>query len=270
VGAVAKMFGDENAARSNFVLVLAGAQDAGKSHFANWLCPLPGYFNEGNVNPDDKDGRLRRAKTWVWELGEIGATTRRADVEALKQFITATTVTDRAPYGHFDVSKPAVASYVGTVNPDGAGFLQDPTGNRRFAVVDIASVAWDYATNIDVAQVWAQTTALWRQEPTSYRLSPNETAVQHTNADAHMDVDVFADMIERTYYIDKTKGVADGWTATSSQILDALRTYAGLSRGHDKVQGRELARSLKRQWGITSRKSRGATVYDGLKLMASE
>ena len=264
VGAVAKMHGDENAARNNFVLVLAANQGSGKSHFASWMCPLPGYFIEKHVNPDDKDCSLYRTRAFVWEIMEIGATTKRADVESLKAHITATTVVERKAYGHYDTHKPAVASYIGTVNPDGAGFLQDTTGNRRFAVVDIDAIDWRYADAVNADQVWAQAVALWRKDRTAYRFTAEEVKAQADNAEAHMDPDIMADMLARVYDIDRTKAGTVGWSATSSEILEALRTYAGLSRGHDKVQGRELARTLKRQWGITSRRSGGATVYDGL------
>jgi len=261
IGSVAKMHGDENAARSNFVLVLAGDQDVGKSHFASWLCPLPSYFVEKHITPDDKDCSLQRTRSWIWEIMELGATTNRANVEALKAHITATKVTERKPYGHFDTVRPAVSAYIGTVNPDGAGFLSDSTGNRRFAVVDIEHINWRYADRIDIHQVWAQTMHLWRQDPKGYRFDPAELTVQRSNAESHMAPDIMADMLVRTYTIDPTK---TEWRVTSSEILDALRTYAGLSRGQDKVQGRELARTLKKEWGIIGKRTNGATVYVGL------
>lgn len=261
VSAVAKMFGDARAARSNFVLVLAGDQDAGKSHFAGWLCPLDGYFVEKHITPDDKDCSLQRTRSWVWEIMELGATTGRANVEALKAHITATTVTERKAYGHFDTVRPAVASYIGTVNPDGAGFLADQTGNRRFAVVDVEHINWRYADSVDVHQVWAQAMHLWRQDPRGYRFSPEEGTVQASNAEAHMTPDILADMLVRTYQIDPKQ---TGWRATSSEILDTLRTYAGLSRGNDKMQGKDLARTLKKEWGLIGKRSNGATIYFGL------
>jgi predicted P-loop ATPase len=42
---------------------------------------------------------LRRCNAWVWEISEIGATTRRADVESLKAFVTGTTSKERKAYG---------------------------------------------------------------------------------------------------------------------------------------------------------------------------
>jgi predicted P-loop ATPase len=264
-GSVAKMFGDEDASRSNFVLTLAGTQGAGKSHFAQWLCPLPRFFVERQISPDDKDCSLQRTRSWVWEAKELGSTTRRADVDSLKGFITTANVTERRAFGHFNTERPAVASYIGTVNPDGAGFLIDTTGNRRFAVVELTSIDWQYTT-CDIAQVWAQAVAHWRNEPKSFRFEAVESAALERNAADHMSPDVFADAIARTFMVDPK---ATGWRMSSTQILSALREYAGItSSGGDRAQGREVARALREHWGITSRRSNGATVYEGLILKA--
>ena len=264
VGSIAKIFGDENAARSNFALVLASDQDAGKSHFANWLCPLGEYFIERHVSPDDKDCSLQRCRRWIWEISEMGATTRRADVESLKAFITTTKVIDRAPYGHFDLIKPAVASYVGTINPDGAGFLSDSTGNRRFAVVDLARIDQKYSAHIAVGDVWAQAMQLWRNDPKGYRFSAEESTIQRKNAAEHTAPDMMADALAQIFDFDTSKIGEAEWALSSSRILEALRTFAGVSRGRDETQGRELARSLKKVWQVTSTRSNGATVYRGL------
>ncbi len=264
IGAVAKMMGDADACRANFILVLAGAQNAGKSHLARWLCPLPGYFVEQHISPDDKDARLRRCNSWVWEISEIGATTRRADVESLKAFVTGTTAKERKAYGHFDTVKPTVASYVGTVNEDGAGFLVDNTGNRRFAVVDLVDINWSYADRIDIAQLWAQAFHLWQQNPKGYRFTEAENAVQIANAEEHMSPDIMSDMLVRVFEIDPKQ---QDWRETSSSILEKLRTYAGMARSNDGALGRELARTLKKQWGITGKRSHGATVYTGLQAL---
>lgn len=262
IGSVARMMGDGNAARANFVLVFSTGQNAGKSHFARWLCPLPGFFVEQHIAPDDKDCSLRRCNSWVWEVSEIGATTRRADVESLKAHITAAEVKVRKAYGHFDTVKPTVASYIGTVNEDGGGFLVDQTGNRRFAVVDLEHINWSYAERIDIHQLWAQAFHLWQQNPKAYRFTEAEASVQTVNAEEHMEPDIMADMLVRVFEIDPTQ--AD-WRETSSAILEKLRTYAGLTRGSDRTVGKELARTLKKHWGIVGKRSHGATVYAGLQ-----
>ncbi len=151
VGAIARVFASEQ----NRMLVLNGRQGLGKDHFAKWLgSPMPEYVFEGHIDPDDKDSRLRLLSTWIWDVSELGSTTRRSDREALKAFLSTTTVRERRPYGHFDIQGPAISSFVGSINDEG-GFLSDPTGHRRFMVVQLTDIDWAY-TRVDVDQVWAQ------------------------------------------------------------------------------------------------------------------
>ena len=89
----------------NFMLVLDGRQDIGKSSLVRWLCPLPDYFIEGAIVPDDKDSTLRLIRHWIWEVGELQSTTRKADREALKNFITTVS------YTHLDVYKRQVQKH---------------------------------------------------------------------------------------------------------------------------------------------------------------
>jgi predicted P-loop ATPase len=142
--------------QQNIALVLASEkQELGKSTFIEWLCPLKNLFFSGPIDPGNKDSRLRLATVWVQEICELGATTRKSDVEALKAIITQQQVRERKSYGHFDIVKPATVSFIGTVNEVGAGFLQDQTGNRRFLVIVADEMSWHY-TELDLAQVWSQ------------------------------------------------------------------------------------------------------------------
>jgi hypothetical protein len=147
VGAVAKVF----KAEQNMMLVLDGPQRLGKSYFASWLCScLPDFFIEAPIRPDDKDYRIRLVEKFIWEVAELDATTRRQDISALKSFITERTVTVRKPYGHHDVTKPAMASLIGTINNSG-GFLADPTGSSRFFVVSLERIDFAYGLRIHAA-----------------------------------------------------------------------------------------------------------------------
>jgi len=263
VGAVAKIRGDGDACRGNFVLTLAGRQGAGKSHLASWLCPNPAWFVDKGVNPDDKDDRVKRSTVLVWEIGELGATTKRADVEALKGFITAPTVSERKAYGRTDTQKPAIASYIGTVNS--SGFLADDTGNRRFAVADVAGIDWAY-TKVNRRQMWAQAVALWNADSTSWRLSEQEVVHRDEANRAHGVVTAVGEALSRAFTPDSSDTQA--WNGL--EILDRLRLFGGLmAGGDDNRRLRELAGAL-RDWGIEVERKRDKVtgkiqrVYTGL------
>lgn len=158
IGAVGKALD----ARQGQMLVLDSHQSAGKSFFVRWLgSVLPDYFCEAPLNPDDKDTWIRLMSTFLWELSEVGRITRFSNRDALKHLLTVRTVTVRKPYGRYDTVKPALASLIGTINNE-AGFLTDPTGNRRFLVCRLTAIDWAYAQKIDPHQVWAEAVALYQ------------------------------------------------------------------------------------------------------------
>jgi hypothetical protein len=103
---------------------------------------------------------------------------------------------------------------------------------------------------------------MWQQHPKGYRFTAAENAVQIANAEEHMSPDILSDMLVRVFEIDPKQ---QDWRETSSAILEKLRTYAGLTRSNDGALGRELARTLKKQWGITGKRSNGATIYTGIQ-----
>lgn len=176
IGAVAKAFH----ATQNPMLVLVGGQGIGKSLFAKWLCPqdLHAYFIESAINTNEKDSDIRLMSKFIWEVSELDATTRKADVAALKAFITKNNVTVRKPYGRHDMNRPALASMIGTIN-NTTGFMNDESGNRRFYAVNVDRINWDYAT-MDVTQLWAQAVSLYRTGE-SARLTTEEQANQSIN-----------------------------------------------------------------------------------------
>lgn len=159
----------------NPVLVLTGGQGLGKSKFVRWLCsPLPEYYHEGGITPDSTDCSRMRAEKLVWEVPELGATTRKADREALKDFISAEQIELRLPYAHDPVRRRALSSFIATVNPEGSGgFLNDPTGYRRFLVAALMSIDWGY-TALDPVLIWGEATDIWRTHPDEANLTRAE------------------------------------------------------------------------------------------------
>ena len=123
-----------------------------------------------------KTSWLRLISKFVWEVGEFGGSFRRTDREALKNFITTRIVTLRKAYGKYDTIKPAMASLIGTINNE-AGFLTDPTGNRRFLICRLVGINWQYISEVDPCQVWAEAVALYRQQE-PWTLTSEEAAMR--------------------------------------------------------------------------------------------
>ena len=229
------------------MLVLEGRQNLGKSHFIAWLAsPMPAYFVEGPIAPDDKDCKVRLMSRWLWEVSELGATTRRADVEALKSFVTLRDVTVRRPYGRRDVHGPAVCNLIGTLNDTGAGFLNDTTGSRRFLTLALTDLHWDYRKFVDIRQVWAEAVAAYRAGESSY-LTPEERDKQAEINAGFTAVDPVEDLITTRFVIDPKR---QDWITPSADILRMIdETLRGTSTAH----ARSIAAYLKTRGIVSSR-----------------
>lgn len=234
IGSVAKIFEQGQ----NFMLVWDGPQNIGKSTLARWLCPLPQFYIEGAIKPDDKDSLIRLASRWIWEVMELQSTTRKADKEALKAFITTEEVTVRKPYGVNDMIKPAMASLIGTINEDGSGFLTDPTGNRRFVIIRFESIDFDY-TQLDPALLWAQAVAMYKAgEP--WALTREERQKQ-AEINTNYEIDSVVSLLLFEHF--EITEDPNAYT-TAADILSELE-LAGL-KGNQQANANEIGRIMKR------------------------
>ncbi len=216
IGAAAKVF----IGAQNPMLVLAGGQGKGKSHFVKWLAGddvIPEMHFEGAIKPEDKDYLRYLTTRWVWEVSELGVTMRKADVEALKAFLTLQMATYRPAHGRYVLNKPALASFIGTVNPAGS-LLNDPTGARRFRIVELADIDWTYDGTIDPHQVWAQAYALWKQGET-WNLSSEEKTTHAAITEMYQAEDPFEGVIRESFDIDPER---DEWFMSTIEILRKL------------------------------------------------
>lgn len=253
IGSVAKTLDQQQ----NFMLVLLGAQGKGKSRLARWLCPLPALFHEGPINPANKDDLILLLNNWFWEVAELDSTTRKADRAALKHFVTMKRVRVRVPYGRYDIDKPAAASMIGTINPDGAGFLSDPTGNRRFAVVHLDDIDWRYETNVNRDQLWAQVYHEYTAGG-SWELSSAEQEIQADINRAHMIQSPLEELLLEHYEIDPSQE----WYMGTMAILDQLETL-GL-RGDQYRNKMELTTILEKYGlGKSRRRTAGGNPMHG-------
>lgn len=200
VGAVARPMAGPNGVQAR-VFVLDGKQGIGKSRWVRWLgSPLPSFFTEGAINTEDKDFLIYLAATWIWEVAELGSTLRKSDREALKHYLSRQTVRVRKPYGRMEIIKPAIASFVATINDEG-GFLSDPTGHRRWMVATIKAIDWAYEKEVNVNQVWAQAALLYRDgEP--WELTSEESLAAEDISQGYEIADPLYDHITEFFVTD--------------------------------------------------------------------
>jgi len=216
VGAIAKVIESER----NPMLVLSANQGIGKSYLCNWLCPIEGRFVKGPINPDSKDNRLMINDNFIWEVEELGATTRRADIESLKGFITLPFTYERPAYKKHPLRKPAMASFIGTVNNDGAGFLNDPTGSTRFLTCQIDKIDFNY-TLMSKDKLWLEALWFYRNVYGSWKLSPEQEKMRLEANQQYELISALEDIIISHLLITHDQ---DDWLSTQ-EIRDYISEY---------------------------------------------
>lgn len=260
IGAVARVFRE---GAQNAMLVLDGPQNIGKSTFVRWLCPIPGAHVESPIAPDNKDDFLKLITKWIWEVTELGSTVRKSDIEALKGFLTTEYVTVRPPYGRYALHKPALASFVGTINNSG-GFLNDPTGSRRFNVCTVTQIDWGYQS-LDIHQVWAEAYAAFVSGE-RWNLSPDEQKLRDSINDSYQVDDPVELAIYRFFEIDNTR--LDWWLPTIDIIKILEDPYnGGIRSGSTLSTARAVAQTMAKLGCQKGRKQHGQLRgYTGIRI----
>lgn len=136
------------------VLTLTGNQGVGKTSWAFGLLPRErsGEWIKDGVTLDmgNKDTAIKALGFWITELGELDATFKKSDIEALKAFITEKVDMIRTPYARVANKYGRRTVFYASVND--LEFLKD-SENRRFWVLEVESFKYP---QFDIAQFWAQ------------------------------------------------------------------------------------------------------------------
>ena len=158
------------------VLTLVGKQGIGKTSWIKSLVPNQDWVTtDMTINPGDKDDVIKFVKNWIVELGELDATFRKADIAALKGFITRDVDEFRAPFGKKSEKYPRQTSFYGSVNE--IEFLQDEE-NRRFWPIHVSKI--NFKHDIDINQLWAEVVQLVHAGEI-YWLTDDERATLHNH-----------------------------------------------------------------------------------------
>jgi hypothetical protein len=138
-------------------LVLVGPQGFFKSTF---FAVLGGaWFADTSMDIASRDGLLQLASAWIYEWPEIETVTTRRHASEVKAFMSVRVDSFRPPFGRGVIQHPRSTVIVGTTNE--TQFLNDPTGSRRFWILQVAR-------RIDAKilagmrdQLWAEAVALF-------------------------------------------------------------------------------------------------------------
>lgn len=143
------------------MLILVGKQGIGKSTLVARLAGP--WFNDSLSLTDtrDKTAAEKLQGFWILEFGEL-AGMRKADIEALRSFLSRQDDIYRGAYERRVSRHPRRCIFFGTTNAEN-GFLTDPAGNRRMWPVEVKEIpgakTWDLDKDL-IAQIWAEAKVL--------------------------------------------------------------------------------------------------------------
>ena len=146
--------------KDDSLLVLQGKQGAGKS---TALAALAGddWFNDDLRSLDDKDEIAKLSRFWILELAEVDYLFGKKEVELFKRFLSCKEDTFRPPYGRANILVKRTCALFATTNK--SEFLTDPTGDRRYWVVECNSDIDIDGIRRDRDLIWAAALAAYEQ-----------------------------------------------------------------------------------------------------------
>ena len=119
------------------MLVLEGEQNRAKSLALRTLAGNDWFTDSVNLGDDPKIMIEQTRGKWIVEVAELQGMGNR-DVEHIKAQLSRQTDRARLPYDRSTTEVPRQFIITGTMNPnEGAGYLKDTTGNRRFLPISV-------------------------------------------------------------------------------------------------------------------------------------
>ncbi len=208
-----------------FVLV-GSQQNTGKSYFWRWLTPdiLIKYYTE-NINTD-KDSVIALSTNIFINLDEL-ATFSRLEINSFKAFLSKQFVNVRHPYGKKTELTPRRASFVGSTNK--SDFLTDETGSVRwlcFELIGEKPIDWNYSSDIDKTQLWAQAYALYNAG-FEYGLTEDERRSSEANNDQYYQPTPELELLQE--YFHPGTSAHNDYSMTATQLVTTFNN--GLIEG---------------------------------------
>lgn len=236
------------------ILVLQGPQGLGKTWWFRKL--VPGYEGSefvrtgASVDPRDRDSVSQIIRYWIVELGEIGSTFRRSDIDALKAFLTRESDILRRPYGTGDQVYPRRTALAASVNNQ--AYLHDDTGNRRFWTVSCTEI--NSYHDIDMQQLWAEIYH-YLQNGKNWRITNEERKLVDEVNEAHQEMDPIEEMIATKY----SWGASMGYNSKNGTEIAEELGIKNIAQVHTRAIAKAMRKLHKIHGGKEKRKN--STVY---------
>jgi predicted P-loop ATPase len=247
IGAVARVM--KPGTKVDTLTVLQGGQGFLKSTFlkvlggADWFC-------DDIRDLENKDELAKLARYWIVELAEVDYLMGRKEVESFKRFLSTTADTYRPPYGRANIRHERTCALFATTNK--SEFLTDPTGDRRYWVIEVGGeIDCDRVIqNRDL--IWATALAAFERGDTWW-LSKEEEQVRASSHTQYRESDPWGDAINEKFKGSlPTTNCEGGEWLTTNQIFDLLDIP---TKDRSRASSNRVTKILK-EWGFESKSMR--------------
>lgn len=235
------------------MVVFVGDQGVGKSQLLKSLYGAE-YLMTAPINMGMD--RIRQvapnlAQKWVCEVGELNSLVKAKDYSEVKDYLSQQIDTYVPVYERQSVNQPRHCIFVGTTNE--RDFLNDPTGNRRFLIVD-----FNNKLNIDdQKEIIKEREQLWAEAYVNFcagkRYIPNYKLIQNNATKYEVTSSVDEKILEIAKTLEATKN-----KFKTSDILDLM----GVPVDKMKLFDKQISFVLQKN-GFIKKKSDGQRYYIG-------
>ena len=195
--AVARVF--TPGCKFDYMLTLRGRQGMGKSAL---ISKLGGdWFSDSFTTVQGKEAYEQVIGVWIMEVGEL-AGMRKAEEEAIKLYVSKQVDRFRPAYGRRTQEYPRQCIFIGTTNE--SQFLRDPTGGRRFWVVDTPNDPtkdmWEDLTPETIKLIWGEAVEIFKAGETLFlppKLEAMAREVQAAHAEENPRAGLVAEYLDR-------------------------------------------------------------------------
>lgn len=232
MGAVARAY--EPGCKFDYMLVLEGEQGIKKSQTVECLAGFnPQLYCSAAIRLDsasaEKDTIAYMSTALFVEVAELVMQTQE-EIDQMKAFVTRRVDKVRLPFMKRPQQIPRQCIFIGTTNPEnGAGYLRDRTGARRFWPVKCTKDADLITLELERDQLFAEAKARWKAGALLYMPPDVEALAKIQQKDREL-VDPWQDLLEGQ--------------VTADRIWTTEEIYRGLLKCDPKFLGPKEQRRI--------------------------
>ncbi len=250
ISIVAAVWGYGNRAPRG-VLTFTGPQQIGKTTWLRYLVP-EGMYQQGLIlRADQRDSAVKGLRSLIAEIGEIGTTFRRQDIESLKNYIGQREDRYRLPYAREESTWMRRTVFAASANDQ--EILHDQSGNTRWWVIpvtgfnlDTMELIWGKGWGGHLQQLWAEVLMLYHKGE-SWDLTDKELNNLELHLADHKEETPIESMLRDAYAWEDPMPAA-GYNQPKRE-MDILRDIGLGSRTLNPLESRQLRDALRRLTG---------------------